>query len=45
MRYEITYMLDGLEERAEVWAEDDDSALTKARIAFGPTAKVFRAKF
>lgn len=45
MTYDVTYIRNGEVQSAELWAEDDDTALAKARLCYGTTAKVFRAKF
>ena len=45
MTYDVTYELNGETRTAELWAEDDDTALQKARLCYGPTATVTRAKF
>jgi len=43
MNYKVTYLLDGEQHEAEIWAEDDSTAEEKARLCYGKTAIVTRA--
>lgn len=45
MTYDVAYTLNGEPRTAELWAEDDDTALQKARLCYGSTAVVTRARF
>ena len=44
MEYDVTYTLNGETRTAELWAEDDDTALLKARLCYGQSAAVTRAR-